>query len=288
MTEVNEGGLPEESLAIADAMALRAGRIGAISEQILAALQGIEYEPKTPEEMRREHIGRTVLYMARIDDPTAPISWTELADAQHANGGYEQLAAGVEVDGMHPEAEGVRGLIHATIKEVQEGAGMSDEKSAQDFAKTLASARQVAKDHDTDVVTVYDSDELYFEASRRAFPIDETVDELSHAIDTVSGEMLNKVIVQQLENMLPKEFLEELDPEQLAKISAGMQLNAEVQAGLAQRAELLKESIRQTATYLITRIYGLDALNTLSTAQKLTLMPRKPLVSVVFDEPTKL
>lgn len=284
MSEANPGGLPEESLAIANAMALRSGRMQAISEQIAASLQGIEYEPKTPEEMRAANIGRTVLYMAQIDDPSAPLKLTDITDAQHAGGGYERLADGVVIsDDFNPEAEDVKGLFHAIADEIGEGAGLNSEKLATDFAKTLTSARQVAREHGTDVATVYDNDELYYEANRRAFSLSEAVTDFSDAIEAISGEMFNKVAVQQLENLIPKEQLNQLSAEALAEISASIQLNPQIQANFFQQAELSKETLRQYGIYVIARTYGPRALSDIPMSQVRVITPRKSLAPEVFD-----
>lgn len=285
MSEANTGNvLPDEALALANAMALRAGQSQVIAEQILAGLQGVSYEAKTPEELRGAHLGRTVLFLAKVESPDATISWGELVDATNANGGYEKTAQGISEDaGAEVRAEGIRGLVHAVAGEIRDNSGQTDEKMTKDFAKTLASAREVAADHGTDVANVYATDDLYYEASRRAFEPSEMADELSRIIDSFSGDMLSKVLVQQLENMLPKEMLDQVSQEELAEMAVEMQLDPQVQAGMAESVELFKEAMRQSGTFLFTRTYGVGAIHDLSTAHKLALMPRKPLVAEVFD-----
>lgn len=83
--------------------------------------------------------------------------------------------------------------------------------------------------------------------------------------------------------MIPKFMLELVEPDELAEMVEEMKLNPDFQADMSNRAELLKESMRQTGVYLFVKTYGYEALNELPVSHKLTLMPRKPLVPEVFD-----
>jgi hypothetical protein len=284
MSEPNVGNiLPDEALALADAMAIRSGLSAAISGKILAELQGVPYEAETPEEMRGAHIGRTVLFLAKVENPDVVSQWSEVIDANHANGGYERMAEDLSAEvGAEVEADAVRGVVHALIGEMRNNANQTDEKVTKDFAKTLSVARQVAVEHGTDPATVYATDELYYETCGRAFTALETAEEMSLVVDSVSEDMLNKILVQQLENFLPKEVLDEISPEGLAELTIGLQLDPEVQRDMHEHVELFKEALRQTATYVFTRIYGAEELNNMPTPYKLNLMPRQPLVAL-FD-----
>lgn len=287
MTEASRGEIqPEEALALASAMALRTGELATLEEQVLAGLQGVEYKAPSPEQLQKAHLGRMVLYLAKVESPAAPISWVETLDAAQGDGGYaetaEEWGEGEDAD---VKAESVRSVLHAWVGELQDSSGVSDEKLTKDFARTLDAAKKVAEEYDTDVATVYATDGLYFETCRRAFTAEETADDISRVADTISEDMFNKVMLQQLKNILPEEILAESNPQELAELAAEMQLNSKFQAGISEFAELYEETVRQSGLYMFIRIYGIDALKDLSTHHQSALMPRKPLVAEVFDKP---
>jgi len=278
MCEANNGNAsPEQSLAIADAMAIRDGRLEAVSEQILAGLQGLSYEAKTPEEMRKAHIGRTVLYLAKVEDPDAPFTLAELVDATRSNGSDAYVGAAEAVD-ENVGAEIKASFMRDTMGEIQSAMEAADEEIAKDFARTLTAAKEVAADHGTDVATVYATDELYYEACRRIYSPVGTAEQLCRGIDSFSVEMINKVMIRQLGNMLPRDLLDKISPEELAEMAAEMQLRPEIQSSVAHGVELSKEAIRQAAIHLFVSIHGVEEMKNLPSHYRLALMPRRPLV----------
>lgn len=290
MNEANIGGggvSPEDSLALAEAIALRSGQHAAIAEQILAGLQGVPYEAKTPEELRRTQMGRTALYLAKVESPEALITWDEMTASVAAGEDYsamaEKFSADLDMPGVEIGAGDVRDAILGAAGSISKEAGVTDEKMTESFAKTLNAAREVAAENDVSVATVYNSDKLYYEAYRRAFTPNENVSILSDIIDGVSAEMMQDSLLRQLETFLPNELIEELEPGEFEILLATLQLNPEFRATMEQNAELFKESMRQAGTYNFIRTYGEEALSGLSTSQKLTIMPRMPLVPEVFD-----
>lgn len=276
---------PDETLALANAIAFRSGQTDNLINQVFADLEGLPYEAPSPEELRGVHIGRTVLSLARIENPDMPVAWSQLVDIANSEGSYEVFLERIHArTGVRVEAEAFRNAVHAFTGELlSSNPAFSDEKVAEDFARLLTFAREVAAEHDVNLPTVYETDDLYYEASRRAFDIVEAVDELASLIDGLSADAITKLKVQQVANFLPKELLDVVGPEGLMTLVVDMQLDPENQAKTAATAETSKEALRQVGTYILTRTFGANALNNLSAEHRFILKPRRSLVASLFD-----
>lgn len=267
------GGIqPEEALELANAIALRESHLKIIYGQIGADLEGTPYTPPDPEQLQKMRLGHTVLYLAKVERPDAPTSWLEEINASF--------------DGEEPwkeaNAQGYKTAYKALISEVLDSSGTADDH-IDDFAKTLNAAKKVAQAHQVSVAMVYATDELYVEAYRQAFSVHEIADKLSRTIEGISETMLNKVAVQQIENLLPKELLARFSEEKLAEMVLALQLSPDFQASMRKNTEAFKENMRQTGLHLLWSMYGKDALDDLTDAQRSIITPRKPLVAAVLD-----
>lgn len=265
----------EETLAIADAMAMRQGKITAISEKIMASLQGMPYQPKTQEQIRRTHIGKQISLMARIEQPDVKVKLEELIDADNKDSGYAELAEILSNDVIEVNAEHIRNFAQSVVQEIKTSMGDIDEKMTRDFANGLKIAREIAAERNVTVAEVYLNDELYYETLRRCTPFEEAVETYCKLLETFSDDMFNRLIVTQMQNVLPKEMLEMISPEELSEMMFEMQLDPDMQAMLSQQVETAREGMRQVSEFTLTATYGDDALDRVTAEQRELLAPRQ-------------
>jgi hypothetical protein len=278
--EGSGGILPEETLAIATAMADRYAKVLVVTEKIAAAVQGVPYEEESPEEQRATHLGRSALLLLRVENPSRVVTIEQLMDANESN--YKKVADELsEREGLTFEAEGVKEFNHAITRELQAGSGIDNDRMTEDFIKQFEASKAVAEEQGVDVASVYADDDLYYEAARRANTPEETAGDMLAIINAANGEMMSKIAVQMLNSMLPKEALEEISQEEIDEMSLEMQLDPAFQQATAVQAGLMQEVLRQAFLYQLIRTYGYNAVNELSPAHKEGVLPKQPLAEEV-------
>ncbi|HSX33220.1 MAG TPA: hypothetical protein VLF91_02690 [Candidatus Saccharimonadales bacterium] len=273
---------PDETLALAEAMAQRAEQLSVLRDRALASLAGEPYEAKSVEDARSALLGRTIMYLARIESPNAPLSFAQLVDAENEDGTYAAVLRKAREGGAKFGVDTIREFMHTAAQEMQAGSGVTNERVAANFAGMLAAARQVAVEHSVGVPAVYAMDGLYFEACRRSSTPAEVVEELRSKHNALSTDMITRLISIQIEQALPKDARDAMTPEDLAELSGELRTDPGIQAGIAQQVELSKEVGRQFSFYLFVRTFGLVELDRLSREQQAALLPRRPFASEVF------
>jgi hypothetical protein len=281
-----ESVLPPDALELAEAIATRNVWEAEISSKITAGLQGEVYVPASQEILRDMYIGRTAFNLARISAPEMVVSTADAIDTISSKQ-YEKIAkeASRHIDDEEfiVTPKSVRGVAHTFTTELQSSSGLTDEGIAKLFARTLKSAREVARERGVTVASVYIDDDLYFEAERREFALEEAAELFATFVEAFSGKVFAKAFSSELGSLVPQSELDELTPDELEELKQEFVTDPEVIRQYTELAELQKETFRQTFTFVLAKIYGLDSLQSLSSKLRLAIMPRRPLVKEVFD-----
>lgn len=278
---------PEEALALAEAMAYRSLLTNQISAQIKASLSGEMHVPDPEEVQRAELVGRSAMLLAQIENPATTYTAEERVDAKMGSAGYRHHAQTMNEatpNEIELDEQNTRASIIRTIEEIQRGNGYSDADIADEFARRLAAAREVATLHDTDVASVYSQDDLYFEAERRAFTPEEDGHKIATIIDGLSDDVILNSVIRSLELLLPEEILEEATAEELAELSMELQLDPGIRELMAGQVEFSREVLRQTCAYFFVKTYGPGAFAKLPVEQLFVVQPRLPLVPEIFAD----
>ncbi len=286
--------LPEETLQIAGAIADRSAIFEQFSEKIIAELQGEPYI-ETPLEIKRgAHLGRTVLLMLQVEDPSRPLALKDLLDSGLSNGGYEHEAAalskyGVEVDDdaaidIAIDADDYKEVLSSIISGLQGDSDLlSDSQITKRFARQLEACRKTAEIHDTDVATVYRTDDFYYEAAAKAFPIHEAVNSYKELVGNASADLFEQIVLTMIDKMLPAGMASLISEDEKAEFKQELKADPEMQAMLEMQSGIMQEVVRQAALYNIVKSYGIDALADLSPEQRESILPKMPLAKEVRE-----
>lgn len=281
------GILPEESLAIASALADRMVRDQLIGESISAQVLGEPIVEKSQEELRTAHLGRATLILLQVEDPSRTLSLTELLEAGSGATSYERQAAklneGHTVPGLHFTADHVHEAGAALVNEVQAGSTMSDAYITDYFARQLEASRQVAEERDISPAAVYEDDDLYYAVARAIEDPQTAATHMKSVLDAFSPEAVDRVILQMLDTIITPELRAGLSDEEVQGMIMEMQIDPGIQALLTAQYELRREAIRQRALYDLIRIHTLDAVRQLSPELKDTLLPQRQLARELVE-----
>lgn len=270
----------EETLAIADAMAVRNGKLVAAASYIAASLQGVTLPEKTSKEMREEHMVRQIMLIPRVEQPDKIFKIEEMLDDSQ----YEKaISKYAEMFGEDIDVGRIKEVSQAFVGTLKSSIGNIDEMAAKEFAATLSAARDVAAEHNVTVADVYLTDELYFDASRRAVSLEKTAQQICKMTEAYSEEMFIQLMVTQFQNMMPQEMIDNITPEELNEFVMEMQLDPSMQAMLKQQVEVAKEAVRQFGVYMLSITYGDNALDRLPIEQQDILTPRMSRVPDYVD-----
>jgi hypothetical protein len=266
-----------EALELANAIAYRAGQLSMVTSQIAAGLHGEKYVAPTPDELRRAHLNRAVLYLAQVEDPGRPSTWAQELAAIHVDGAEADAVAEAG------STDNAKSLTEALFLEFQNASGETDEKIAADFQKLLTASREVAAEYGVPTASVYTNDELYYQAGRRATTPESAAQTICGQLDGLSPETMTKFLLKNLDVILPEELRGKLGSDELRDLALALQLDHQTQTNIAKSTEVLKEVVRQRGVYLFSRVHGTEALFGLPEAQRQAVMPQRSFMLDLFN-----
>lgn len=268
---------PGEALELAHAIAFRSGQLTLVSSQIAARLQGHEYKEPSPEELQETHLGRTVLYLAQVQDPDRPFEWP-----QYLAVGNQQVeqSAGRPVDAATDRTSD-DALSLSLFDEYREASGETEERLGRDFKNILMAARAVAAERQVPIASVYTEDEYYYEARRRISTPERMAHTICRQVEGMSPEVMTRFLLKNLATIAADD---ELDATKLDELALAIQLDPITQNAIANSTDTFQEVVRQRGVYMFSRIFGADALADLPEAQRQIIMPRHPLTVDVFNK----
>ncbi len=272
-----------EAMALVSAIAQREVNGDIIRRQIKAELEGVDYEPLDQEALRVSYLGQTAMYLAKVSVEDAPISIIEALGAASPQFFAEASSKAGEIIGEEVDADAFRDTAHEAIKEAQANSGNTDEELTERFARTLSSVRAVAAKHGVDAATVYGG-ELYYEALRQEFSLEEIADRAVRNIDAIDPEVALNAVIRNLDKLLPPALTEGMTEEDMTELVVQLQTNPMVRALMAENLEISKEVSRQHNVYLFDRVFGPNAIASLPLEAQSILTPHQPLVSIVRGE----
>lgn len=281
--------LPEETLAIAEAIANRTARYEELTEKVTAEIMDTPYQPSTEEVRQQRNLGRTVMLMTRVEDPSIPITLRDMAEKAWDGEHYDDISEAVSLTtGSEVDSETFKQIQFNFLDGVQSSSNgqLGDDKITENFARLLSSARALAEETDKPVAEIYDNDELYYEAARRAFPTEDQIASYSTLINSTGDEAMNKVMLNIFDTLLPQEIRDSMSQEELDEMSAELHLDPEVSKAVSMVSSKMQEIVRQMFVYHFSKMYGIDKLKDLSVDEKKTLMPRMrlaPSLTQSFD-----
>lgn len=267
----------DDKMALAQAMAIRQGKIEATSDKVAAGLMGVPYDPPTAEQVMEQHLGPQLMLINLIDNPNASVQLENMFIVDLDHGVYAEDFADLFEDGEVPEPnpEGQQQVAEAYAKEFRQSFdGDLEQMIAQDFADLLNSARQLATERGVPVTDVYINDDLYYEASRRAMTLEQRVERFCKIMNIMSGDMVTRIAVTQVENLLPQGAVDAMTTDELNDYVINMQIDPAAQMQAEMDAEFSKECLRWSCEYVLTTMYGDDVYDRLTDEQRQALTPR--------------
>lgn len=278
--------LPDGLLETAGAIAARNGQFAELVERINASLNGTEYVPTSDAIRKAQLIGQTTMNLLRVASPNAPVSIEEMvgavADDATVQAMIDQINADNENTSWHIGVDNIREAQVGIISELFNSAGSDNDKRASDFERFYKAACTVAKKYGVSVTEVYADDDLYYESWRMDDTPEGYAKEVTKLIEATCSNTWKAGIVRTIEQVLPKELLEDLSPEELDELVAELQLDKDLAAKLEEDLEPVREAMRQTFTYLFLQIYGYDNLAQLDPEVRDGFAPRRAWVKEVF------
>jgi|GEM_PF-3370313 len=278
--------LLEDTLALAVAIADRTARGAEIQRSIISQLPGVPQIEKSPEELRAEQLGRTTLLLLQVENPSRLLTMADMVEATSGgDSGYERRAEELNerLVGASVSPDDVKSMSDWLRRELQTTSGITDERITEDFAKQLRASREVAAERGVDVTAVYADDEMYYEASRRTDPPEKAAADMKAMVESYSADVMNKMLIQMFDSILPAEVREMLGEEELTEMIMDSQIDPEVQAMVDAQVAVLQEGLRQPIFYIFVRTYGFDALNRLTPEVRDALLPKMPVAREIAE-----
>lgn len=278
----------ENLMETAEAMAIRDGEFSEVLERLTASLSGTEYQP-TPEHVRSERtLGKTALNLLRIENPDTVVSIKDFLAAterrEDTQAIVDQINAVTDDEEFRVDAEHVRNMKVAMVSGINDAMGFDEARLTKEFLKSHEAARQVAQENGVSLAEVFRDDSLYYESRRRTETAEEFAADAKKAFDQLSAHTLQSAMVRVIEQILPKNILEEMDSEEITEMMTDMQLDPEFTKALEASLETPKEAMRQALMYRFLKIYGYGELSKLEPDTLDAFMPRLPWVKEVFED----
>lgn len=279
---------PESLMETAEAMAIREGEFSEILGRLTASLSGTEYQP-TPEHVRSERIiGKTALNLLRVENPDTIVSIKDFLEAterrEDTQAIVDQINAISDDEEFRVGPEHVKNMKVAVVSEISDAMGFDEARLAKEFLRSHEAARQVAQENGVSLAEVFRDDSLYYESRRRTETAEEFAADAKKAFDHLSAHTLQSAMVRMIEQIVPKNILEELGPEEITEMTTEMQLDPEFTKALEASLETPKEAMRQALMYRFLKVYGYDELSKLEPDTLDAFMPRLPWVKEVFED----
>lgn len=273
----------EEMIGLASAMAVRTGINDQIISMIAAELTDTPYVEKSPEELRRKHIGRAALLLRQVEDPSTILSFKELSDAGKTPEETERfIAQARKKSRTEPTEEDMNLMCDALFTTINDTSEINDTLITEEFKKELAAAKKLAKDRGVAIESVYKEDVLYYEMSRLANTADETVDLCKRMLSSLSENIIIQGILRYVTATTPGEA-DDFSPEETAEIIEAYKTDPEFLNNMKPQIDLMQEVMRQGFLCSFVRTYGFNAFMKLSAEQREVLWPMQGLASVVTD-----
>lgn len=264
---------PEQVLELASAIASRVGQNSLIAQKIMANLQGESFESPSPEQLVNAHIGRTAVYLSKVENPDSQGNWGEALCAELP----------LPDDSLSPEEQQKTRDIQLSFFDAlrqDDDSILSDKSQQAKFLRTFHAVTIFAKENEISISSVYSDDELYYAAYRSAFSINESADEAIAGVHMIS----ESVITNMIGKTIFGDMLDNVGTEEKEAMLELLIQDQEIRERISSASNLQQETMRQYGTYLLTKIYGIEAMSKLPVSTKLELMPRMPLAPQVFDD----
>lgn len=278
--------LSDETLAIATAMTERNIAAGQEVQRILATLSGAPFTAVSDEAKRASQISETAHILRQVDDPSFVIqTGDQIVAAVSSEEITERAARYSEQFGLDAEASAaaLKRAYRDTGNKVDEQSETRQDGGAAMLARQLNAAREVASEQGVTTATVFEQDDLYFEAARRSTTPGEFIAEQLDLIKSLSADILKGILITFIAEAKPQQF-EGLSADEMTEVlieldlSAGMQTLVESLVGNAQ------EAVRQLFVIRAARRWGADVLQLLALEGAAGLVPTRPLVPEVESE----
>lgn len=278
-----KGIFPDETLALAEAIAERSMEDEQAHAQIELELTGLPLALKPEVEARQANLGRTLLLLAAIEDPGLTLDFQDFSNVRAASGEYRRAAGQLsDMLGLTFDEEAIRSYQEVLSEESRAGSQVDAQYTTELFARELAAVRQLAAERKASVLDIYADDEQYFEAQRRAYSLTDIATLFRRMLQGHTPDVVMNTVVRTLETAAPEE-MRGTSMEEFNEIAIGMQLDPEAQLFTALLAEISQETIRQFFVYEVVKVWGVDCLAALSADDQDTLLPKTPWTTPILS-----
>lgn len=276
MSSTNIYELPPAEIAVlAPAIAFRTLIAEQLTAQVRARLDGLEPALEDPDAFRLKLRERTAYYLGRISS-RQQATLAESVERGMGDEKFELMAQELSDEtGQTVAADEVRAFSKDMADAVSNAT--DDEKEGQtSLEATFIAACKVAAENNVEVPAVYYNTELFDSVLRMMKTPEEFATGMANNTNALTADVLMNALVRHYGIFYSQENAD-LTQEESA---LAFQLDDEIRAHFEAIAEHSREQSRQSAYYLIRRIYGPTAFEELPLEVQLVITPRLPLVEI--------
>lgn len=216
-------------------------------------MTGIGIKPSDPAHQDKLLIDGTIRNLLRIQYPDDGGYLVQLVD-QEMEATYVDIAQEVYFrTGKRMSVEAARDMVRDRAIMMMNDVGQTEEQSAKDFAKLLSGSQIVAALYGVPVAEVYKTDELFAEAHRTMYSIDEFA---MRFIDQLSMFTVQSMTQIKLQDFKLSSTPDPREDEYVQKISQ----NAEFRDSIVKTVLEKRSIVQNTARAYLERIWGYDAM----------------------------
>ena len=224
-----------------------------------------DYNPDNADELRSEAIlDGAARNLLRIEDPDNGEFLLEKFKTEF-RAQYEELARIFEQKtGQKLTVEEIEEKVLNYARGMMDMSGQSEEQSATDFKVLFEAAQQVASTYGVSVAEVYGSDELFIEAHRSAYNVEQFA---QRYVDMLSG-LTVQAMIQVVKNTLIGTAPAGVDEEEYLNI---LSMSDQFKGTVLRELTKQKRAIGELARAHINRIWGNEEVQQLPDSIKLKL-----------------
>ncbi|TAL15251.1 hypothetical protein EPN95_00560 [Patescibacteria group bacterium] len=244
---------PDELTVLATAIASREQKELAHGRLLI----GAAVEPEDPGMEHDRLVNGVIRNLLRTQNPDSQGYLLQMLDAE-LKPMYKSVAKKeFERTGKRISIEEAKEKVLNHAMDMMSSVGQDEEQSSRDFKDLLQGAQIVAAEHEVSLAAVYDTDELFEEAHRAAYRIDEFA---MRFVDMLAGSTVQSMTQLTLRAIPKKDIPVGMDESEYFKtVSLGADFRSKVvDAVLKKRA-----AIQTFARTYLERIWGEDAVSAL-------------------------